>query len=497
VAVLGAGPSGCAAALRLLAVGHQVALIERLPFPRRQIGESISPGVWAILDFLEATATLGEAAYLKDVPARVAWEDREPTLIPPSARGPGVMVDRGDFDARLLALAARRGALVIQPARAKRIEGEPGDWTMPLTGPAGEFRLGARLIIDARGRGTASERTRRPLNAATHALWSHIDGGLLSRETRIEAIDRAWLWGAPIPDGRYRVMAFLDTATLKQAEEAQGLFRRLVARGVLFEAAATARLSSPLQACPATPYIDLESWAPGLIKVGECALALDPLSSSGVEVSMRLALQAVIAANTVLRDPDSAPLARQFYEARLFESAATHSTWTRSYYGRAWPGPDHAFWRDRSTPLAAGVGRRPDVAARPLEADVGQAAPVSGRLTEDDGRRRTGTISAATPVALSTAAVSLSPDLRFIEIACAVGDIIQLRWAIVHPNLERSVAFLEGTEIAPLLRLAPSARDFSQLLALWAAVIPAATAIRIAVWLVQKGILRPESGGDF
>src|SRR5262249_48207476 len=97
VAVLGARPSGCAAALRLLALGHRVALIERLPFPRRQIGESISPGVWAILDFLEANATLVEAAHLKDVPARVAWEDREPTLITPSARGPGVMVDRGDF----------------------------------------------------------------------------------------------------------------------------------------------------------------------------------------------------------------------------------------------------------------------------------------------------------------------------------------------------------------------------------------------------------------
>ena len=123
-AIVGAGPAGCAAALRLLALGRSVALIERLPFPRPQIGESLSPGVRDILEFLDAVSALDASAVVKDLPARVAWESRDPRLFTALERGPGLMVDRGDFDTRLLALAESRGALRLQPARVKRIEGD-------------------------------------------------------------------------------------------------------------------------------------------------------------------------------------------------------------------------------------------------------------------------------------------------------------------------------------------------------------------------------------
>jgi hypothetical protein len=63
---------------------------------------------------------------------------------------------------------------------------------------------------------------------------------------------------------------------------------------------------------------------------------------------MRLALQAVLAKNTLLRNPESTELAREFYESRLLDSASTHPAWTRGYYAQAWPGPSQPFWRDRS-----------------------------------------------------------------------------------------------------------------------------------------------------
>src|SRR3954469_1963846 len=127
-AVIGAGPAGCAASLRLLALGYRVALIESRAFPRPQIGESLSPGIWGMLEFLDAASVASVARSLGDLPARVAWQSRDAELIPAEQRGPGVMVDRGDFDARLADLARARGARLIQPARLRRIEGGPGGW---------------------------------------------------------------------------------------------------------------------------------------------------------------------------------------------------------------------------------------------------------------------------------------------------------------------------------------------------------------------------------
>src|SRR5262249_30253417 len=125
--------------------------------------------------------------------------------------------------------------------------------------------------------------------------------------------------------------------------------RGLLAEAPLFHAASSAEFISALQTRCATPYFDPEFWRPGWISIGEKSLALDPLSSTGVEKSMRLALQAVIAANTVLSDQSSAALARDYYEARLLEAATMHTNWTRGYYAEAWPGSACPFWRDRSS----------------------------------------------------------------------------------------------------------------------------------------------------
>ena len=98
-----------------------------------------------------------------------------------------------------------------------------------------------------------------------------------------------------------------------------------------------------MRTCPATPYLDAEAWRPGVLKIGEAALALDPLSSSGVERSMRLALQAAVAVNTLLCDPGSADLARDYYESSLISSSANHLLWTQGF-ARFSPRQMGAFW---------------------------------------------------------------------------------------------------------------------------------------------------------
>src|SRR5690348_3087212 len=113
-------------------------------------------------------------------------------------------------------------------------------------------------------------------------------------------------------------MAFLDPDVYKRRNgSSENMLREMLSEGRLFKAAAGVPLVSSIQSCVATSYLDLKPWQRGYIKLGEAAFALDPLSSSGVEKAIRFSLQAVIAANTALRNAAMIGLAQEFYESRL------------------------------------------------------------------------------------------------------------------------------------------------------------------------------------
>ena len=57
------------------------------------------------------------------------------------------------------------------------------------------------------------------------------------------------------------------------------------------------------------------------IKVGDAALALDPLSSSGVQKAIQSALAGSVVVNTLLQRPGEQALAREFYRENLSEAS--------------------------------------------------------------------------------------------------------------------------------------------------------------------------------
>jgi len=63
---------------------------------------------------------------------------------------------------------------------------------------------------------------------------------------------------------------------------------------------------------------------------------------------------------------------------------------------------------------------------------------------------------------------------------CIVGDRVEMRPAVHHPNLKRPVAYLGGIELAPLLT-SP-----------WPVSLPAPKAAALATWLVSNEILVPQ-----
>jgi 2-polyprenyl-6-methoxyphenol hydroxylase-like FAD-dependent oxidoreductase len=163
--VIGAGPAGASAAIRLAQAGWRVTLIEQSSFPRTKVcGECLSPASLRLLDELGIGTRVLEWAGPEI--RQVGWMTRTRTAIadmPACASGSrryGCAIGRDRLDTLLLARARELGVRVIQPARVRLIRGAPGAFRCEYrrrpeaerrATPADDGTISARLVLDAHG----------------------------------------------------------------------------------------------------------------------------------------------------------------------------------------------------------------------------------------------------------------------------------------------------------------------------------------------------------
>lgn len=467
VLILGAGPAGLTAALRLRQLGYTVTVLEKQAFPRPHVGESLTPGIRHILDYLDADSVL-EYARWRTADVRLRWNSQNVQDIEQGP--PAVMVDRSRFDQQLLRLASERGAVCLQQAQLEEIQGEPEAWRLQVAHQGHTHSLQARWLLDARGRQTPAARriaTAPPLLA----VWAECEEPP-QPSVCVDALPDGWLWGAPLPGGGYRLMACGHPRDIHRHAQGQPerWLRKMLADSHVLSGLAGHGFRRPAQACAATPYVADDAWQAGRLKLGDAAFALDPLSSSGVEKAMRFSLQAITALHTTLRRPAHSHLAQQFYQERLQHGVLRHKHWSEEYYAAAWPGPSHAFWRQRSQ-------------SYPLPDDWPAADAAEPNHTEP---------APMTPAQLAACLshpVRRSAKLSYVQTLCVEHDLVQARCALSHPGLPRPVAYVEGQDIAALLQHMPDSAYLDTLVSLWSHSMPRQTATRIASWLCRQGML--------
>jgi flavin-dependent dehydrogenase len=463
VCVIGGGPAGSTFAARLAALGHEVLLIERQAFPRRHLGESLSPGVLPLLEMTGARRLAGaEASPVRAV--RVKWGGDVEVREDPRAQG--AVVDRGAFDRSLLGQACALGVRVLQPALVRACRKVDAGWRLAVEVGGRTVAIEADFLADARGRAAPDADSRQRTGCRTLALYAYWEGADLPRQPRIEAGEEAWYWGVPLPDGTYNTLVFVDPKRFREAPAATTLAERflgLLERSGLLAGHGTARMLGRVSAIDATPYIDRHCASPTMIKIGDAALAIDPLSSSGVQKAIQGALSAAIVANTLLRRPDGADTALGFYRMSLTDASDRHCRWAAAYYARVAGQGGGPFWQDRS--------------AGPKEVEPPPGKPVD-------------------TAAFSALRVGLSRDLELIDTACIEGEFVTMKRALRHPGLETPVAFLAGQELAPLLHRLPSCATPLEIARSWSAKMPLECGLAIAGWMLSRGILvGHEAGG--
>lgn len=443
VCVLGGGPAGATVAGRLARAGHRVVVVEERPFPREHVGESLSPAAWPVLD---AAGVPRAAVRATGVPVRTAgvrWRTDEEEHLP---LDDGLTVDRGAFDALLLDCAQSAGVVVRAPVRVGRPVRTPAGWRVPTSG--GD--LSARFLADATGRRRllgGPWRPTSPRTVAVHARWAADwpEGG---PQTRVAAVADGWLWAAALPGGDVRVMAVTDPEVL--AAEGAG---RLLGR---FLASASVAGALPdgvaVRVCDATTYEVGPVVEADVVRVGEAAFAVDPLSSCGVQAAIQSGLAAAVTAHSLITGADRRA-ALEYYGDLVRAASALHARTASALYAEHHRHAGEEFWRRRAT-------------AQPARARV-----VSLSLPELMARR----------TRLRSAAV-LRPT------ACLIGDTIGRRPALHAPGLDRPVAFLDGRPVAPLLDRLGTAPTLADAVEHWDRSWPG-RGQQVADWLHRHDLL--------
>ena len=210
-----------------------------------------------------------------------------------------------------------------------------------------------------------------------------------------------------------------------------------------------------MQVCDATSYrvdqvADLDS-----IRVGEAAFGIDPLSSSGVQTAIQTGLASAATVSSVLSSDGDAAAGLEYYTDLVHASVAHHHATAGRLYAEHQQFAAQPFWRRRSEP----------------EPRVGSAIrPVA--LTE-----------------LLPQPVRLRPPAELRLAPCRIGDRIVRRPALTSPDLDRPVAFLGGTFLAPLLEEMEAAPSLAEALRQWESTMPPERASAILAWLTERGFL--------
>jgi geranylgeranyl reductase family protein len=202
--VVGAGPAGAAAALGALAArpDARVLLLDRARFPRdKSCGDGVAPHA---LDVLDAVGAAGATDGFRAV-SRLRLGFTDGTPVAGRMRRPAYVVPRAVLDARLVAAATARGA-VLRQHRVRTVERGVGRVVV-------DGGIAARVVVAADGASSVVRRqvgvaaTRRGHVAFAIRGYAPVDAGRADEQVITFAPTGwpAYAWSFPVGDGRANV----------------------------------------------------------------------------------------------------------------------------------------------------------------------------------------------------------------------------------------------------------------------------------------------------
>ncbi|CAD5110428.1 flavin-dependent monooxygenase QhpG [Zestomonas carbonaria] len=408
IAVLGAGPAGAAVAIGLARLGYEVCVISE--WRRFAAVEGVSQRVLEGLRHAGLTRALASAA--PPSPRRVQWNGDG------QSANQECLLDRPSFDAALREDLRAAGVELVE-ARVRSVGSDAAGHLLHLD--PGETRR-ADFLVEARGRQAplAAGRLRGPETLSLLNQWREAPGAPASA---VQSLPDGWAWMARLADGRCYWQITLDVASAglpaKERLPAWCAERRRQSALVSELFGATALQPAELHARSSTAILFQEASGANWLRVGDAAMAVDPLSGNGIFQSLSSALQAPAVINTLLRHPERAQLARRFHQSRVEQLFLRFARTGRDFYALEQRWADQPFWRKRSA--------WPDAEPLHAAADFGQVRverlPVirDGLIDEADV-----VVSADQPLGIwHLQGIELAPLVRALQGGAGLEEVLR------------------------------------------------------------------------
>ncbi len=339
IAILGCGPAGIVTAIGLAKMGYKVCIIANIR--SHNVTEGISERVFQALTTLGLQHTLKEIS--SPIPRSVIWNGTH------SAANTERLIRRVSFDTALLKDLADANIPFYHETIIK-VETHPN--TCLISCKSGKtFHAG--FIVEARGRAA-------PLSKDSHIRgvdslsicqnWQTSSTELMSPQAIAISLESGWLWLANNGQGNIftQVSVSAKSNTGPAKEKLSTFIHQLVlSRPELDHIKPFIEPEGKVLARSSTPLFNKYPIKDRYLCVGDAAMSGDPLSGSGIFLSLSAAFIAPVVINTILNKPVNKALAEKFYFDRLHHLFYRFCRVGRDFYKMESRWQEHPFWQER------------------------------------------------------------------------------------------------------------------------------------------------------
>jgi flavin-dependent dehydrogenase len=355
VIVVGGGPSGSTAGALLAEQGHKVLLLEREPFPRYHIGESLIPYTWFTLNRLGVVDWLRRSACPKKYSVQfvsITGKVSQPFYFFQTIKHECAQtwqVWRGEFDQMLLDNAVEKGVELRQHVSVRdvlmdgsRVVGVRAD---TRDGRKGE-EIRGKVVIDATGRDSLLSRKfgwkDRDPDLNKIAVWSYFEGamrdpGLDEGATTVAYVpQKGWFWYIPLHSNTVSVGVVGEPGYLyRDTRDPDTIFHREAeACAWIRDHIRVGRQVQPVRVTGEYSYHSQKIGGDGYCLVGDAFAFLDPLFSTGVFLGLKSGEMAADAIHAALASGNGVVTAAHFddYYARQQRAVMSFRHLVRAFY---------------------------------------------------------------------------------------------------------------------------------------------------------------------
>jgi len=309
VVVLGGGPAGSTVAAFTAQAGINTVVLERTPFPRFHVGESLIPECYWTLEKLGVLDRLRASAFPKKFSVQFVTEKGRVTSPfyfhdhNPHESSQTWQVVRGDFDQMLIENAEEKGATIRTDAQVLDVvfENDRAVGVNVKLKNGSSVTVAANVVVDATGQSSFLMNRlglrRKDPRLKKGAIWTYYRGSQRD-EGRDEGATiilqtegkKSWFWNIPLPDDVVSVgcTGNLNYLFGKKNVSSADIFQRELDRcPVLKSRLSGATGYDEYFTTKDFSYFTSKAAGEGWVLVGDAFGFIDPVYSSGVFLALK------------------------------------------------------------------------------------------------------------------------------------------------------------------------------------------------------------------